>query len=449
MLVLAVALMGVASPSSGEEASDLQRQIMEQKKELQELRKEVEALQGQKGMPAPTETTGEASAPSKTTQKSFQTAGAADKEEWPGFYRVPGTNTRFKLSGFAEADFIYDTDAVRTPGAFVTSAIVTRNATDAEGANGRTNFSVQATRLSLETRTPIPDERKVTTFIAFDFFNDFSSTTPEARLRQAYAEVNNFMHWGGDLLLGQDWSTFTDLYAVPNTLDFQGPNATFGVRHPMVRWTMPLGSGYKLKLAAEAPDLRNYEGGADSVSRWPDGVVAFSREKAPYYLMGSFLARDLRASSGTGSTASEFGWGASIQGRIIMPEVIKDDFFQFSVTYGKGIGGVMNDGPPDAVYNPATNKLELIPTLGWFAAYQHSWSQHFYSLATYGYLEQDNRNIQAPEAYKKTQYSGIDLVWTPDPRLLLGIEVLYGTREDKDGATGHNTRTLVTSRFNF
>jgi len=433
-------------------------QLQEQRKALQELRRQVETLQGQSEVPAPTGTEGETEEPFQQKEKSFKTATAAHPEEWPGFFRVPGTDTRFKISGFAELDIIHDTNDVETPSAFVTQAIRTRG--QGKG-DGQTSFSVQASRLALETRTPLKGSaadgpRRVTTFIAADFFNNLTSTTPELRLRQAYGEVSNFLHLGGDLLLGQDWATYTNLYAVPSTLEFWAPNAIFGSRNPLVRWTMPIGNELKLKLAAEAPNLRNFEidnsfqiENAENRPRWPDGAVALNWERETLNLSAAFVARDLRARTDDGDTASAFGWGTTFQGRIGMPDILKDDFLQFMLTYGEGIGSLFNDFPPDAVYDVANDDLKPLETLGLLVGYQHWWSPKFYSLGTWGWLWQDNENVQESTAYHETMYSSLNLTWVPDPRWLLGAEVVYGSREDKDGESGSNIRTVVTSRFNF
>jgi len=442
-------------------------QMTEERKSLQELRRQVEALQRQSGASSPIGTAAEAKKPAypKEKEKSFQATGATRSEEWPGFFQVPGTDTQFKISGFAELDIIHDTNDVETPTAFVTQAIRTRGKGQGDG---QTSFSVQATRLALETRTPLESSaldgmpRRVTTFISSDFFNNLTSATPDFRLREAYGEVSNFQHLGGDLLLGQTWSTYTDLYAVPSTLEFWAPNAIFGSRNPMVRWTMPVGDGLKLKLAAEAPNLRNYQGvnnnpidssdqAVDVENRplWPDGTVALSWESGPFNLSGAFLARDLRARTDDGENASAFGWGTTFQGRINMPKILKDDFLQFMVTYGEGIGSLFNDFPPDAVYDVTDDDLKAIKTLGLLGAYQHWWHPKFYSLGTIGWIWQDNLGVQQPTAYHETMYSSLNLTWVPDPRWLLGAEVVYGSREDKDGESGSNIRTVVTSRFNF
>jgi hypothetical protein len=350
-----------------------------------------------------------------------------------------------KISGFVELDAIHDTDAIGTPTAFVTSAIVTGNKTAAEGADGQTNFSVQASRLVVETRTPMADHQ-VKTYVSADWFGDFSSSTPSFNLRQAYAEVSDTL-LGGDILIGQAWSTVTDLGAAPNVLDFQGPNALFGDRRPLLRWTKDLSSQLSLKLSAEAPDSRVFEG-ATAVSRWPDAVIALDWQTQQAELMGALIARDLRASAGTG-TVDTVGWGASAQGQVHMPGALQPDFATFSLTYGEGIGGLVNDEPPDASYNPQTGKLEPIPTLAWVAGYQHWWSPTLYSVLSYGEVDQTTLSFQAPTSYEKTRYTTTNLTWAPLPQWLLGVELMYGSRQDKNGTEGSDVRTQFTSRFSF
>lgn len=89
-----------------------------------------------------------------------------------------------KISGFVELDAIHDTNAIGTPTAFVTSAIVTGNKTAAEGADGQASFSVQASRLAVETRAQMADHQ-IKTCVSADWFGDSSSSSPSFNLRQA------------------------------------------------------------------------------------------------------------------------------------------------------------------------------------------------------------------------------------------------------------------------
>ena len=118
------------------------------------------------------------------------------------------------------------------------------------------------------------------------------------------------------------------------------------------------------------------------------------------------------------------------------------------ITYGTGIGGAMLDAPADAVYDPS-GSLEAIPALGWFVSYEHGWTEKLSSTAVYSELSADNQTAQAFDAFRKTRYASLNLAFHPTPSWLLGIEGLWGSREDKDGASGSTFRTLLTTKLSF
>ena len=53
------------------------------------------------------------------------------------------------------------------------------------------------------------------------------------------------------------------------------------------------------------------------------------------------------------------------------------------------------------------------------------------------------------DAYKTTTYLAADLVWNPWKTVTLGGEYLWGRREVNDGASGTDSRFLLSSRFDF
>ena len=248
----AMAALCLSAPVFAEETLDLQRVIELQQKQLEEQQRQIDAqqqqLEAQRNMlldmqqkvqgltqgvaaPEPPASKKVAVKPSETTppRRTDTQTVRRDKdhphEKWEGSFGVEALDTRFKIGGFAELDVIHDTDAIATPGEFVTSAILTGDATKADGADGQTNFSVSPTRLYLETRTPIQQHR-LTTFLSMDFYGDAFGVSPDPRMRQAYGEISGIL-FGGDLLAGQAWSTFADLEAFPNTLDFPGTQQLF------------------------------------------------------------------------------------------------------------------------------------------------------------------------------------------------------------------------------
>ena len=429
-----------------------QGQLEAQQKQLQELGRQVQALtQGQTTPEAPVaETSTHAAIGGAASRRTDTQTATRDKkqphDEWKGSFGVEGLKTRFKIGGFAELDVIHDSDAIASKGQFITSTIATGEGTKTQGSDGQTNFSVNPTRLYFETRAPIKQHR-LTTFVSMDFYGDGLGVTPDPRLRQGYGEITNIL-FGGDLLAGQAWTTFADLEAFPNTLDFQGPNSFFGTRQPLVRWTKGVADGLKVMVAAETPDNHIIQG-ADTLTRWPDGVLSMVWDQAPFHLMGSFVARDLRASFDNGPTDTAFGWGVSVSGKAGVPFLGAKDFMTFSATYGEGIGSNLNDQPPDAVFDSTGTRLETVPVFGWFVSYEHWWSQQFNSTIVYGSLDVDNRSAQPTDSFNNSQYASGNLVWIPNERWLLGVEGLWGERVDNDGADGTDFRTQFTTRLSF
>ncbi|MFA0810862.1 DcaP family trimeric outer membrane transporter [Microbulbifer epialgicus] len=429
-----------------------QRQLEEQKTKIQRQKATLDALRQQakelrQAIPEdPSLPPGPKYQHAETYPSELETEIAEAPTNWPGSIQVTGSEMQVKISGFAELDANYDTGAIVSPAEFITSAIVTSDRTAAEGEDGQTNVSVQVSRLEVETRAPWGG-RKINTEMAVDFLRDFTSAEPVLQLREAYGQVSDIL-LGGSLLLGQDWSTFTNLTAAPNTLDYEGPNSMLSLRHPMVRWERVFLSTLSLRVALEAPDERIFEG-AIEVSRWPDLVVAVISQTDHMNFQGSLVLRDLRGSGEPQSAVSDTGWGVNLSGVIHMPGRLARDFISYSYSFGSGYGGIVGDFPPDATYDINDNRLEAIPTLAWYLGYQHWWTPSLYTVATYGLVQQDNFNFQPEFAFRETQYSSINLTWTPSPQWLFGVEALYGTREDKDGAYGSVWRTQFTSRISF
>ncbi len=364
----------------------------------------------------------------------------------PGSILVKDINTRFKLGGFAELDAIHDNDAINSKAQFITSEIVTRNATKAQGADGQTSFSVNPSLFYIETLTPL-DLRSVKTFVSVDFFGDPLSSSPDPRLRQAYGKLTNAL-FGGDLMIGQAWSAFTDLEASPNTLDFQGPNSFMSIHEPMIRFTKQVDKRLKIKVEAESPNHHEITN-ADLLTRLPDGVLTLVLKGSRMVAMTSLIARDIKASRNNAPAKSSLGWGLVLSGKLGVPFGGEKDSSSFEVTYGEGIGTDFNDAPPDAVIGVINGKLKTIPMFGVMLSYEHWWDSNFSSTASYGYLSADNVEEQAGSAFKRTQYASANFVWHPNHHLIMGIEGLWGGRKDKDGKCGSDFRSQFTSKFTF
>ena len=214
----ALALM--AGPALAGETEDLKSQINQLQSRLDQLEKQ------QAAQPAAEEKTATAPAP----------ADAVVGGDFPGSFKLPGSDTSVAIHGYTKLDAIYSFDA-RMGDSFVESTIPGNHS--ANSHNGpQVRFHARQSRLTFETRTPT-NYGQVNTLIQTDFFGTSpgspgGNNTSNMRLRQAYGTLGNF-------LFGQTWTNFTDLDDQAETLDFFGPAGTIVSRQAQVRYSYRAG----------------------------------------------------------------------------------------------------------------------------------------------------------------------------------------------------------------
>ncbi len=262
---------------------------------------------------------------------------------------------------------------------------------------------------------------------------DFAGLNEGARLRHAFGQFRT-------VLAGQTWSTLVDRQALPEEIDFEGLTGRIRLRQAQIRWMPSLGQKLSLALALEDPDPDVTNG--DGVSQVPDFVGSIRWHQGNRHVQGALLLRQIRAQpdNDPGDTQSEFGWGLSWSGKIKAAKRNDRDHFLFQVNLGDGIGRYINDldeeGGQDAVLDPATGAMETLQAFGMYAAYNRWWTERFRSTFVYSKVYVDNLDIQPDGAYKTTDRVTGNLLFSPVPRVDLGLELLWGQRENKDGQNG-------------
>lgn len=333
-------------------------------------------------------------------------------------------NVAMKFGGYVKADFIYDFDPIDSTDSFDTTAIPI-------GAAPRTNarFHARQTRFSFDTRWLTGGET-IRVFLEGDFFSEGD----RFRLRHAYGEV-------GRLLVGQSWTTFTDVAAAPATLDFEGSVSAVNRRQAQARWTQPV-FHEDLTLAVAVEDTR-------FIIETPVGIMGEERSPSPDFVAHLRLKRD-RAQFQAASlyrvggfqvpgrpVETGFGWGMNFTGVLLITERTK---FYSQILFGEGIGSYR--GLPDAA--PAgLNQVDTLPLFGWMAGITHEWNDQLSSNFTYAENTLDNAPLQAFDEVHRTTYLAANLIWSPLPRVDVGVEYLYGIRQnvDRQSADAHRVQS--------
>lgn len=366
--------------------------------------------------------------------------------KYPGYFRLPGTQTFLKIGGYAKSDFTFDPRPAGDTERFIPASIPIPPTANVNNAT----VSVRPSRINLDflvpfkSLGPFKDERTIRFFVEVDFFGS-SSTTP--RLRHAYAQ-------GKNLLLGQTFSNFMDPDSGPDTLDFEGPNSQINIRNPQMRYTFRLGKGTTTSISVEKPtsdvSFSTPDFTAQPNNPSPDGTIQVRHEWGSGHVQFAALLRDIAAFLPDGRTDSVFGWGFNLTGLF---KIGQKDNFVYQGEYGHGIERYVQDtsgqGIDAAVISLQKPELEAVPVVGTYGGLQHYWLSQLRSSVVYGFVQTENTPAQKASAFHRSGYSAVNLIWNPISQLSLGTEFLYGWRVNKDGSTGNAPRIQLSAKYNF
>ncbi len=327
-------------------------------------------------------------------------------------------------------------------------------------AHSYLDFHAKETRLWLGTQTDF-GSHKLGSYVEIDFISGqipqtvvispagatattgtkISTNAYNPALRRAYVTFDNF-------LLGQDWTTFQNLTAYPETLDFIGSTeGTVFVRQPQVRFTYE-----GLQLAFETPETTVYplRGAAASKTDdnfWPDFVARYNLKAGFGDFAIAGVARMLKdANSVGGADDNGFGWGGSASGKV--PLLGKDDI-RFMFSGGRGIGRYLALGTfGDAVVN-SSNKLQSVWVFDGFVAYHHVWSEEWRSNVIGSAIWGVSPDFLGPIATRRTESVLANLLYSPVTKLTVGGEFRFASRTDVAGDSGNLLRFQMSAKYYF
>ncbi len=420
----------IAGTRGGESMQDMKAMIEQLKQTVQTLEQKMAVME-------------ENQAETNKTVKEVAT-----KKAEPSGLQLPA-NTTMKIYGYTKLDAIYtDTDGGGKY-AYTPSAVPLDKDQDKLADNSFIMHARQ-TRLGFATSTDT-DYGKFNIKIETDFYGntprgaEVYSNSYGLRLRRAYGEL-------GNLRIGQDWSTFIDLATYPEIIDFGGGAGSLFIRQALIRWTQPF-SGGSAMFAIENPentfmvkgdDGNNTINGGQNV--FPDIIarVNLNPRFGHFSLVG--MLRDLSIDTSEYDD-SELGYAFSANAAI--PTFGKDNLMlQFN--YGDAMGRYMESGFADAFLNPVTHDIETNNQYGGIVSYQHFWMENLRSTVMYSLAERDNDlNFVTDTANKQYQSVHANLIWSPIPRVNMGIEYIWGYREIENGEDGDMNRIQAGFQYKF
>lgn len=455
-LLLGSVALGLALPAQAGETTleDLERQMQQLIKEMQTLkrqqRQQQQQIEAQKNKIETQEDQIEAQQEQITAQQEQVTpapAQAVTAGDQPGSFKLPGTDTSMKISGYVKADLWYDVNE-DVSNSFNATSIPRDDGTPTE--EGSFRAQARQSRMRVESWTPSP-LGVVQTKIEGDFLgstgNELFSNSTSFRLRHAYGTVIG-ENW--DVLFGQTWTNFMPLASYPDTVDFFGPTGLPFIRQGQGRVTYKGIENFKISFSAENSELNARDTAGNSISSEsaldlnfgvdtiPDFTGALEYDKDGWNFKLAGVGRLLETETNPAGDDDETAWGIFAGG--VIP-TFGDDSLQVNLMYGDGVGRyTINGFLQDAVIDATTGAIDTVELWGAALAYTHHWTPNLRSNLVYGHTELE-------DTFGPTDFESLDTVhvntwWAPADNYRFGIEWIYGAAGFENGSLDNEANRI-------
>jgi hypothetical protein len=382
-------------------------------------------------------------------------AAAVEAGEKPRSWKLPGTATSMQIGGYVKLDAIWDLGPSLAGGSLDTAAVFNApregSAADNSFNGGNWRLHARQTRFWIRTWTPT-DWGELATHVEGDFFGAANTI----RLRHAYGSL-------GPVLAGQTDTTWRQLFAEPELIDFAGPVGAPSVvlqRQALIRYHHNFGAGTVLEAALDDPTGDIIAGGTAAAQRLPDIVVALSHNFPGGRFRLAAMLRQIEHDTGAGSADSALAWG--VNGGVVYT-VIPALTLGASFYVGEGVGKYNN--LLDAVV-VSTSRIDTVFQYAGTVWAQWRIAETVRLTGSYSYILQDAEEV-APGASKgarKTFLAGAGLsaaaghyrwsahgnvLWNPVPAVTFGIEYVYVFESRYAGPNAYVSRIQGTAIYRF
>lgn len=321
----------------------------------------------------------------------------------------------YNVGGYVKLDAIFDFDDAGNRFQFLPPEI------PVDGGNGpATTFNARQIFLNLLVTTPT-DYGDLDIFVEGDFFGSGNSF----RLRHGYGR------WG-HVLAGQTWSLLVDEDAFIETLDFAGADSGTLLRAPQIRLTIPVSDYVRWKIGMEEnlTDTLAPSVAGQIRNRLPTFASGIRFGSAPNHIYCRGAIADATFIPTVGPAQTETVWALGLSSRF---SIGAQDSVIGRIIAGDGANSLVTDNSirPTGLVVPS-GQIEALTEHSWSLAYKHYWREDLRSNLVYRRAKADNTPAQASTELRSIQYVATNLIWRPVESVDIGIEYLFGQRENKD-----------------
>ena len=265
------------------------------------------------------------------------------------------------------------------------------------------------------------------------------------RIRHAYGQYKNF-------ILGQTWSLFSHINALPATVDFAGPTGAVITRTPQIRYSIPaLFKGFNLAIGLEylIPNLSIPDSlVSETYQLMPDVTLRLDKVFSWGSVQFSGILPVLSGRNSENKLLVRVGWGISASAVV---NSWKKGSWYFQGAVGRAITGYFNDLSNNGLDLQISSEgsIYLPLSYGLYGTYEHRWKEFLYSNFTYGWVQIEKYNFTQDNTYHKGHTVRANTFWDITDGAKIGVEAIWGNRVDKNNQKGNAVRINLLAYYDF
>ncbi len=265
------------------------------------------------------------------------------------------------------------------------------------------------------------------------------------RIRHAYGQFRNST-------LGQTWSLFSHVNALPKVVDFTGPTGSIVKRTPQLRYSIPEAfrkTNLAIALEYLTPDLNIPDSlTVENFQLIPDITARLDRSFDWGAFQLSAIVPVLSGWNEQDDLAIRLGWG--ISGSAVLNSWAQGKWYLQGVM-GQAINRYFNDLSGrgfDLVFDP-DNSARSPFSFGWYDTYEHSWRSDLSSNLTFGWLQLENFPFKEEGEYSRGYTLRANTFWHVVKGATVGAEAVWGKRINENSLDGNAVRINLLFYYDF
>jgi hypothetical protein len=364
---------------------------------------------------------------------------------FPNSIPIFGSKTRIAFSGFVKLDYIQDFDGGYDRFQYEIQNVPVPGDGRPE-QSGYMNMHARESRFGVDIRSITETGMPIRVFAELDFYNlDRGPFNQAARLRHFYGVL-------GRLLIGRTWGTQSDLFAVPNTIDFAAGDALTGTRRAQVRFEDKFGKSFHYALALEMLEFPGIDG-VDSLGQASQnlpllaGRITKNTNSGGRIMLGGSIFQLRWDGQNIISNSTTIGWGFSFSGREYFGH--SKHFFSWMASYGQGWGSqiVSTIGTRSSAVLTPDGKIETMPAWNLGGGFAFNLTNTLTTNLNINWYSIEPSQYREDGQMKSGESAHLNLIWSPYKKVNAGIEYMILKRVNTGGSSGTGQRLQMMIKY--